>query len=245
MKRAQLPHLIKQYQSMMVIIHGVQIHMHTIHSLPLLFLFCFFAVSPIPSFHNTPSASQWSESLSACSQGMVPEYISTSSRRIKLPRPLSGARKQAVDNFTWIVKRERLLKALSRPSDTKFRAITCSQKVDLDIGQGKNNPKLILTLYPNGLFSNEGKSASLQAKIVTPDKCPPLPPSLRVQLNVTAYDSSRREKWNEVSVQETVNMYSFYIHNLIECDRLQREEFEMGDFIQLGITVQIRKATDQ
>ena len=109
----------------------------------------------------------------------------------------------------------------------------------MDVGQGKNNPKLILTLYPNGLFSNEGKSASLQAKIVTPDRCPPLPPSLLVQLSVTVYGSSRHEKWNEVSVKETVNMYTFYIHNLIRCDRLQREGLEMGDFIQLGIIAKV------
>lgn len=160
-----------------------------------------------------------------------------------LLRPVSGYRKQPLDNFRWLVKQERLLKSVLKPQETKFQTIVCSRRLELEVGEGKYNPKLSLILYPNGLFINKGKSASLQAKIVTPDKCPPLPPSLLVQLNVTVYGNDGQEKWKETSTQETINTYSFYIHNLFTCQTV-REDCN-GDYIHLSISVQIQKATEQ
>ena len=139
------------------------------------------------------------------------------------------------------MKRERLLKSISKSGEAKFQAIVSSQKVDLDVGQGKNNPKLTLILYPNGLFTNEGKSTSLQAKITTPDKCPPLHPSLLVQVSITVFNASKSEVWNKATRQETINMHSFYMHNLLSCERLRDTDEE---FLLLDISVQIQKAKE-
>ena len=134
--------------------------------------------------------------------------------------------------------RDRLLKSLTRAQDASPPSINCSQKIDLDVGQGRNNPRLSLILHPCGLFENRGKSASLQAKIAIPDKCPPLPPSLLVSLRLVVYSSHKQEIWRETHVEQPVNMHSFYIHHLFSCD-IKPEA--IGDYILLEISVTIKK----
>lgn len=198
----------------------------------------------IPFPHSTPTIVPTIHNISEDIHEDTTTYNRDKSRaeptdyRTRLPRrrPLSGYRKQPSGKFTWQLKRDNILKCITKPGEVK---ITCSQKVDLDVGQGKHNPRLTLILYPNGLFINEGKSASLQAKITTPDKCPPLHPSLLVQLNVMVFDHSKCKILKETSTQETINMHSFFIHNLFTCDSVQEEEF-----ILLDISIQIQKATE-
>lgn len=115
------------------------------------------------------------------------------------------------------MKRERLLKSLSKSSERKPHSISCGQKIDIELGHGKNNPKLSIVLYPFGLFENEGKSASLQIKISYPEKCPPLPPSIQLQLKLIVYSSHKREVLREATIRECINLHSMYIHHLFNC----------------------------
>ena len=162
-----------------------------------------------------------------------------SSRRIKLPRPLSGYRNTR-GKITWELKKDRLLKCLAKSGDEK---IAFGEKLELDVGCGRQNPKLSLVLYPKGLFITQGKRASLQANISVSDKCPPLSPSLLVELSVTVFSSRKQEVWNKCSAQETVNIRSFYIHDLFACDVMVLDA--IGDHILLEIAVQIQKAIEE
>ena len=139
----------------------------------------------------------------------------------------------------WELKQDRLLKCLSKSG---YERLVLSEKIDLDVGQGRQNPKLSLVLYPKGLFINQGKGVSLQANVSVSDKCPPLPPSLLVQLTVTVFGSQKQEMWNKCTVQETINIRSFYIHNLFSCDDIALRT--TGDHILMEISVQIQKATE-
>ena len=160
----------------------------------------------------------------------------TASRRLKLPRPIYGYRKPQ-DSITWELKKGNLLKSLNKSGNEK---LVFSEKIDLDVGHEKNNPKLSIVLYPKGLFHHGGKGVSLQANISVTDKCPPLSPSLLVQLNITVFGSQKQKALWKRSAQESVNMRSFYIHDLFS---LQSTELE--DHLLLEISVQIQKATEE
>ena len=160
----------------------------------------------------------------------------TASRRLKLPRPISGYRKPQ-DSITWELKKDNLLKSLNKSGNEK---LVFSEKIDLGVGHGKNNPKLSIVLYPKGLFHHGGKGVSLQANISVTDKCPPLSPSLLVQFNITVFGSQKQKALWKRSAQESVNMRSFYIHDLFS---LQSTELE--DHLLLEISVQIQKATEE
>ena len=158
----------------------------------------------------------------------------------RLLRPLSGHRKKlSSGSFVWRVKQEQLMKSLSRPTDAKFRTISCSRKFDLDVGQGKNNPKLSLVLYPYGLFDDKGKAATLQAKILTPDKCPPLPTSLCVQLSLTVFSNQKTVKLKECCVHQTINTQTFYVQELLSCEKMR--EKTLGEHVELSVSVETQQ----
>ena len=167
----------------------------------------------------------------------VPSTLPTpTSRRLKLPRPISGYRKPQ-NSITWELKKDHLRKCINKSGNEK---VVFSEKIDLDVGHGKHNPKLCLVLYPKGLFHYVGKSASLQANISATDRCPPLSPSLLVQANIIVFGTHKQRVLKRCSEQETVNMRSFYIHNLFRCDSI-----ELEDHLLLEISVQIQKATEE
>ena len=152
--------------------------------------------------------------------------------RIKnfLKRPLSGQLTPPLSSYQWRVKREDLVRSVSRHTHAKLRSIPCPCQLELDTGHLKHSPKLSLKLYPYGLFEDEGKNVSLQVNIITHKKSPPISPSLQIEFTVTVLDDQGRDL-RQRSTQQSLNMSVFYVPNLLSHDELikglQREYVEL------------------
>jgi hypothetical protein len=96
-------------------------------------------------------------------------------------------------------------------------------KFELDVNFGKHNPKLSFLLYPNGLFEDKGKAVTMAVRIMTPDKCPPLPPSSEIHMKLVVWggESGEVEVRRCPGITERLSMRVFYVYTLITHDQLK------------------------
>ena len=107
--------------------------------------------------------------------------------------------------------------------------ITRPNKLELDINHGKHNPKLTFQLFPYGLHGDKGEAVTMAVRIATPDKCPPLPLSSEIQLQLVVWGGEGREKEDEVrncpAVHKELSTTSvFYVYQVITHDQLKRSK---------------------
>ena len=115
-------------------------------------------------------------------------------------------------SLTWKVARDDIVRPIWRLGEK--RCIIWSQKFELDLHFGKLNPKLSFSLYPCGEFKDANKAVTMAVQIVTPSKCPPLPPSSKLRLSLVVREDDGEAK-KPITVEEKLNMNTFYICNVI------------------------------
>ena len=120
-------------------------------------------------------------------------------------------------SFDWKVARDDIARPIWKLGEKQ--CIRCSQKFALDLNFGKHNPKLSFSLFPRGEFKDTNKAVTMAVKIDTPSKCPPLPPSSMLHLSLTVREGDGVGE--TFTVEEKLNMNTFYIYGLISHDHLK------------------------
>ena len=116
--------------------------------------------------------------------------------------------------------------------------ITRQGKIELDVSPGKYNPKLSFLLYPNGLFQDSEKAVTMCVRIMTPEKCPPLPPSSEIRLSLVVWDGEcGGVEMKRVTITEKLSMSVFYVYKVITHDQLKESQSKNFNF-DIGICVQ-------
>ena len=97
--------------------------------------------------------------------------------------------------------------------------------MELDANQGKYNPKLTFQLFPCGLHKDEGNAVTMAVRVATPDKCPPLPLSSKIQLTLLVLNEERAEVNRHPAVTKELSTLSiFYVYTVITHDQLKRSK---------------------
>ena len=163
------------------------------------------------------------------------EKIKSLRSRLAHGRPISAKKKQTDTGcIVWKVKRDDLVLSASKHKDLKRKPLVCQSQLEIDIGHGKNNPRMSLSLYPYGLFEDEKKNITLLATIdhkrvdlVRPDLC--------IQLSVSVMDDDGHEI-NQKSIKERLNMNTIHIRSLLShtdlLTTLQKDHVELKASVQ-------------
>ena len=156
--------------------------------------------------------------------------------RRKLSFFRSKSRSNSPQSFVWKVPREDIIKPVWRHLDQY--TITRQGKIELDVSPGKYNPKLSFLLYPNGLFQDSEKAVTMCVRIMTPEKCPPLPPSSEIRLSLVVWDGEcGGVEMKRVTITEKLSMSVFYVYKVISHDQLKESQSKNFNF-DIGVCVQ-------
>ena len=154
--------------------------------------------------------------------------------KLSRSRPLSPKKKQSNKSINWKIKRDDLVLAASKCKDSKRKPPVCQNQLEIDIGHGKNNPRMSLSLYPCGLFQDEKKNVTLLATIAH-KRVDLVPPDLRVQLSVSVMDDEGREL-HQRSTTASVNMNTIHLFGLLShtelLSTLQKDHVELRASVQ-------------
>ena len=147
-------------------------------------------------------------------------------------RPISAKRRQS--STSWRIKRDELVSALSKSKEHK--AFVCPNQLDINIEQGKNNPRMTLHMYPSGLFQDErNKNVTLLATI-THKRIDIVPPDLCIQLFVSVNNDEGCELKSQ-TVRHNLNMNTIHMFGLLSHNDLLYKL--QKDIVELKASVQI------
>ena len=151
-------------------------------------------------------------------------------------RPLSPKKKQSGKlSIDWRIKREDLVLAASKCKDTKRKPTVCQNQMEIDIGHGKNNPKMSLSLYPCGLFQDEKKSVTLLATIAH-KRVDLVPPDLQIQLSVCVMDDEGHELHQKSTTasasRNIIHLFGLLSHTEL-LSTLQKDYVELRASVQM------------
>ena len=122
-------------------------------------------------------------------------------------------------SMTWRVARKDLANPIWNHKGKQRWIIKWQHKYKLD-NLGKHKPiKLSFRLYPRGEFEDTNKAVTMAVHIIIPSKCPPLAPSSELRLSLTVREDD--EELKTLTVEEKLNMNTFYIYNLINHDHFK------------------------
>ena len=124
----------------------------------------------------------------------------------------------------------------------KHKCITYPNKLELDVGCGRGNPKLSLRLFPYGLESDAGRNSTLEVEIIVPNKCKRLPVSATVRLHVSAWNTRNGEALNSCKTEKFMNLRVFHIPAFITHEDLKHSNSKR---IEVQASAELRAVTHQ
>ena len=124
----------------------------------------------------------------------------------------------------------------------KCKPITCPNKLELDFGCGKANPKLSLRLHPYGLESDTGRNTSLEVEIIVPNKCKRLPVSATVRLYVSVWSTEKGEALNSCKTEKFMSLRVFHIPAFITHEDLKHST---SKWVEVQACAELRTVTNQ
>ena len=110
--------------------------------------------------------------------------------------------------LVWKVGREELV----RQKQQSQTVLTSPGRIEVDANLGKYNPRLVLQLYPGGVFEDEGKAVTMAMRIIISEKCPPLPPTAVVHITLDVENDKGKKRLN---LHENLSTSIFYVYEVI------------------------------
>ena len=156
----------------------------------------------------------------------------------KLIRLARRCSKSSSQELKWLLKRNDLNKAIYKHKENK--CFTSSDKLELDVGCGKANPKLVFKLYPYGLEQDCGKNTTLEVEIELPKKCTRLPSSATLKLRVTALDCKEAQNITSHGVEKSMELRRFVILGFVTHDDLKNSH---SDLIEIQASAELTGVT--
>ena len=147
--------------------------------------------------------------------------------------PLPKSSKSSSQELKWTLKSNDLNEPIYKHK--KKKCFTSSDKLELDVGCGKANPKLVFKLYPYGLEQDRGKNTTLEVEIEVPKKSMRLPDSATLKLTVTALDCKEARVLKTYKVEKSMHLRTFLILDFVSHDDLKKSH---SDLIEIQATAE-------
>lgn len=149
-----------------------------------------------------------------------------SSWKPKLQRKLSIRRKSAIPPFQWHLKRREINEAIYEHwEDKSFKS---KERLEVDLGFGKYNPRLVPSLIPHGIEEDYDKNATLEISLDVPTKCPRSYKVASIRVIVSALDFRERKPLSSQRevVVPSLNIRTITVKEFISHDALKHSRSE-------------------
>lgn len=136
-------------------------------------------------------------------------------------------------HITWELKRSEINRVIYE--HLREKSMSSTQRLEVDLGHGKYNPRLKLSLFPHGVYDDEDKYATLEVGVKIPKKCPRLPSAAEAKVTVSAWDCSGKEIGGKQVAAVSLNLRTVLIKQFVSHDALKHS---MSDIVEIRAEVQ-------